>query len=192
MLNLIQDKTEQRHSYIFITIYYSICTIKNRHIEILKSTQHNRSYLVPGSATRTSSWSRLIADCVFPFQSRFVARSLLGRPGSTHSKTALNKISTQNKRQTFLILFYLYDKFRIQWLLHSALIPGWSIETGKDSLRFIILLASGASLVCYINSLHRVKHKKLKASLDKQLSVCDHSNSFAVTRYGCNCWRTQV
>lgn len=30
VLNLIQDKTEQRHLCTFIAIYYSICTIKKK------------------------------------------------------------------------------------------------------------------------------------------------------------------
>ena len=55
------------------------------------SERCNKSHFVPGSATRTSSWSRLIADWVFPFQSRLVALSLLGRPASNKSNTGINK-----------------------------------------------------------------------------------------------------
>lgn len=60
-------------------------------------TGHQETYLVPGSATRTSSCSRFIADCVFPFQRRFVARSLLGRPAPL-----------KRKRQSELIEKHLY------------------------------------------------------------------------------------
>lgn len=70
---------------------------QNQHID-----QHNKSYLVPGSATSTSSCSRLIADCVFPFQSRFVARSLLGRPGLVHSW--IKKIAKNNRLFVFVCI----------------------------------------------------------------------------------------
>lgn len=40
----------------------------------------NKSDLVPGSATKMSSFRRARASCVLPFHSRVVDRSLLGRP----------------------------------------------------------------------------------------------------------------
>lgn len=48
-----------------------------------KVQQHRKetdSYLVPGSATRTSSWSKLRAAFVSPLQRRLVDLNLLGNP----------------------------------------------------------------------------------------------------------------
>lgn len=88
-----ERQSKDIHAFLFIyffkegiTANYPFCAKKHWHVEKFNWTQH-KSYLVPGSAMRTSSWRRLIADCVLPFQRRFVARSLLGRPGLTYSKT---------------------------------------------------------------------------------------------------------